>query len=1711
MLCNSIKHLADRSEAQVSGSYVSHLTNKERSKLVSLIGRKCLITCMLNSTKTVVLFDSGAQVSLLNLKWLRKHFPDLEIQPICNLLDSHEINLKTAIDGDIPFEGYVEIPFRLESWESDTNLTIPFLVTSEVLAEPILGFNCIEEIVSNPESYNIQTCEVQKFIKEAFPSCKNPDILVSLFQQRSQVDLCNVKTTQKSVKILPKQSSRLKCFARTGVIEQRIPVLFEPSNFGQLPEDLVVHDSILNIPKGTSCHLTISVTNTSNQPITISPKTILGSLQLLSSITPLPVKLKSATENSTVPVNSDDNQPQATPLSENSEDVSTSSARTVASTESNSKMVSSAAIKSLSSGYSTLKDHIDSSIQPPDLASVKPPFPHQPSVEDDWLPPVDLSHLSADKRQLVEAMLKEESATFSRFKGDIGDVPEIQMKINLKDHTPVQKRYNTVHRPLYPEVKAHLQDLLNRNIITKSSSSYSSPIVAARKKDNSLRLCVDYRDLNRKTVEDKFPLPKVQDCLDSLHGKRMFTLLDQQSAYHQGYVDPSSRHLTAFCTPWGLYEFTRIPFGLANAPSQFQRFIENCLEGLRDEIVIPYLDDLLVFSGSFEEHVEHVRKVLQRLRQHGVKVNPGKCMMFQEEVKYLGHIITPDGYKMDPDNVAAVQKLASDPPPSTVGQLRQLIGFLSYFRKYIKGFSQVSHSLFKLLEKTSQPVMTKKPTNQLPSSTPIIWQQEHQDALEILIKHVTTEPVLCYPDFSKPYILHTDASGHGLGAVLYQEQEQKLRIVAFASRSLKPAEKNYHSSRLEFLALKWALSDKFRPYTFYAPHVTVVTDNNPLTHLTTTAKLNVTSQRWVNELAEYRFTIQYRPGKHHTDADYMSRNPLPIEQKIQQCTELVQLEEVKAILTGVNVDKFLSSISITAIQSQQHFMDEALNKSNLILSPQTLINAQQGDPDIQTVLTYVKKGDRPTLKEQKEKSCETQKLLQNWLKLSINHRGLLSRTVGNRTQVILPLSLREPIIELVHGQMGHIGVDRTTSIIRDRFFWPHMLNDIQHHIKNKCRCIVQKKPQIHKSAPLQTITSSQPLEIVSIDYVKLEQSSGGYQYILTIVDGFTRYLQAYPTKNKCGRSAARVLFNDYIPRFGIPEQLLHDQGQEFEGNLFKELQKLSGITKLRTTPYHPQGNGQCERMNGTILSMLRTLGENQKSRWKDHLNKLVHAYNCARNTTTGYSPFFLMFGREARLPIDLLLGNDEPATDFAKHWQKGMREAYQIVRERSFEKKTTANAKRIKHLLEPLAVGDQVLLKNLTPQEGPSKLKSYWEPIPYTIIEKVGNTGVVYKIRRNDEGKKTKTVHRNLLLECNEVEIFRNRNADEQKPNSLPKSIPKRPTPLSTMQDSDSSDEEVSFTPSQLLLFRREGRPTQSVSTDVTPSEHTEQEPIQEGNPAEESIDSSLTEEIVSYSSSDPDSEDNALESDFEEDSLQEDSSSHSSNEEDDDEEKENKRPQRNRRPKQLFTYNKLGNPSVSMLSRSPKSVLKHPTPDHVALLRKPRKKEKHVKFCPLVPDKEDNMYLDPPSHNYVPQTTNTDQSFTNYVQPPQFSTATRTTPKLYQTTYNDPRLPVLEPLNYPLSQLSYNEPQFTYQPTQRLPDIEYSQMMQPIRHYPSSYPYFSPNSTSPFNSDYYQTSTASFLDNNYHQPLVKPPPGFHHQIPQPTRYTSYPEYLANY
>ena len=364
-----------------------------------------------------------------------------------------------------------------------------------------------------------------------------------------------------------------------------------------------------------------------------------------------------------------------------------------------------------------------------------------------------------------------------------------------------------------------------------------------RKKDGTLRLCVDYRQLNAKTIPDRHPLPRVKDTLQSLGGNSWFSLLDQGKAYHKGFVQETHRHLTAFITPWALYEWVRIPFGLFNASGAFQRFIERCLDGLRDYICIPYLDNVLVFSQDFESHLNHTRTVLQRLRANGIKLKPRKCEVFKNSAKYLGHIVCKDGYRIDPSNTEAIDALTEN-EPRTVGDIRRIVGMLNYYKEYIPNFSQVAAPLFDILQKqpadrtvTTQRSMntgsTQKNTSnkQISSNQPIKWTQVHQDVLFKLTNCLKSTPILAYPDLDAPYVLHTDASQAGLGAVLYQRQNGTMRAISYASRTLSPSEKRYHlhSGKLEFLAVKWAVCEEFKDLLYYAPSFTAYFDNNPLT------------------------------------------------------------------------------------------------------------------------------------------------------------------------------------------------------------------------------------------------------------------------------------------------------------------------------------------------------------------------------------------------------------------------------------------------------------------------------------------------------------------------------------------------------------------------------------------------------------------------------------------------------------------------------------------------------------------------------------------------------------------------------------------------------------------------------------------------------------------------------------------------------------------
>ena len=711
------------------------------------------------------------------------------------------------------------------------------------------------------------------------------------------------------------------------------------------------------------------------------------------------------------------------------------------------------------------------------------------------------------------------------------------MGIKLTDDIPVQKSYVNIPKPLFKEVKGYIEDLLNRGFVRKSQSSYSSPVICVRKKDGTLRLCIDYRQLNRKTIPDKHPLPRIQQTVENLGGNTWFTLLDMNKAYHQGYIEKDSRYKTAFITPWGLYEWERIPFGLTNAPSVFQRFMEDCLHELRDEICVPYLDDVIVFSQSFEEHVEHLQLVLNRLSSRGVKLKASKCKFFQREVCYLGHIISESGYKPSLSNIEAITSLQHK-PPKTIGELRKLLGLLGYYRKYIPGFAKTAKPLTDLLRAD----MAKKSDcnqgrriegnargGQLPSNTQILWQDVHQNSLELLIQALTSPPILAYPDFTRQFILHTDASKDGLGAVLYQEDgEGVLRVIGYGSRSLTNAERNYHmhAGKLEFLALKWAVCDHFRDYLYYAPDFVVYTDNNPLTYVLSTAKLNATGHRWVAELSDFNFKIRYRPGKSNGDADALSRLPHHYQ---ELCCKETSTDTINAIINGITVRKQGNSTWITAVNAE-NYQTSHTTGSKIVTSfnDTDLLDAQSQDPVISRVLSLKQQSKKPPANELKREPPDVKILLREWNRLYLTKSGILRHCSVDLDQLVLPSKYRSLVLKELHNNMGHLEAERVFDLTRERFYWPHMHTQITEYVTKVCPCLKDRVPNIHTRAPLQNITSTMPLELISIDFLHLKLSVSGYEYILIIVDNFTRFAQAYPTRNKEAKTAADKLFNDFF-------------------------------------------------------------------------------------------------------------------------------------------------------------------------------------------------------------------------------------------------------------------------------------------------------------------------------------------------------------------------------------------------------------------------------------------------------------------------------------------------------------------------------------------------------------------------------------------------------
>ena len=438
-------------------------------------------------------------------------------------------------------------------------------------------------------------------------------------------------------------------------------------------------------------------------------------------------------------------------------------------------------------------------------------------------------------------------------------------------------------------------------------------------------------------------------------------------------------------------------YGITNAPPGFQRFINNCLHRLRDKICIAYLDDILVYSKTFQGHVQNLREVLRCLNKKGVKLNSAKCVLFKQEVRYLGRLISKTGYRPDPVDTKALEK--GRIAPTNIGQLRALIGFLGYYRTYIKDFSRKLKPVYDLLQVTTDKAGVKKQSD---SKTKITWKPEHQSIIDDIIKYLQSPEVISYPDFSLPFIVHCDASQTGLGAVLYQKQGDKMKIISFASRTLSPAEKNYHlhSGKLEFLALKWCITEKFSDYLIHGPPFEVITDNNPLTYVLTTAKLNATGLRWINQLANYQFSIKYRSGKKHLDADFLSRHPVNEINTIEKNANIIlKLDDVNTLLSQ-------SSRNVCTVSRAKVELLNFGNTEQVKFQKSDVIKEQQSDDVIGPIYKIVEMGSQIDKIERQKLGRDSKILLKQLNKLYIED-GVLMRKTTNLKQIVLPKTFHQ--------------------------------------------------------------------------------------------------------------------------------------------------------------------------------------------------------------------------------------------------------------------------------------------------------------------------------------------------------------------------------------------------------------------------------------------------------------------------------------------------------------------------------------------------------------------------------------------------------------------------------------------------------------------------------------------------------------------------------
>ena len=924
---------------------------------------------------------------------------------------------------------------------------------------------------------------------------------------------------------------------------------------------------------------------------------------------------------------------------------------------------------------------------------------------------INLTQFDDEQQTEILQLLTDYQDIFAKHDRDYGRcaLPGCEYTIDLVEGArPVKLSPSRATPDKRKIIEKETRQMLADGIIRQSTGEWAAPVVLVKKKDGSWRYTINFKKLNDLTLNDPYPLPRIEDCLDSLAGSQWFSSLDLQAGYWQIPIKEEDQEKTGFCTHEGVFCFQVCPFGAKCAPSKFSKIMDTLLQGLKWSACLVYLDDVIAFSRRFNTHVDRLRQIFQRFRTARLKLKPKKCHLFKPCLEYLGHEVSSKGVSPLESKVRAIKEFAE---PKTHKQLQSFLGLANFYRGYYKQpFAVLAKPLYQLLEKSNR--------------TKFEWRTEHKNAFQALKDAISKDVCLAFPDPAKQYIVHCDACKFGVGCCLMQKQDDgSLRPISFASRTLNKREQSMSTYEQEALAILFALQS-FHCY-LYGNKFILCTDHRPLTYLKNNEQ-NPRITRWLLKIMEYDFSIQFIDGVRNVVADCLSRNAIP-----------------PATTHSTNAD----SNSLLRVHLNKGDVQPSIAELAGPLSTEEIIDAQQADVTLQRFRDN---------SASEETISSTLRTLQRRMEDIFENDGVLYIIDHDVCKIIIPPVLHNSILYEVHNRAisGHMGIQKTLDKFCSKFYWPGAHRIISDYV-HKCEdCQMFKRNYLNVTPELKPITAYSVLELVAMDCVgPLVKSTDGSVYILTCIDLHTRWPEAYAIKDQQTTTIIKCLEN-FIATHGVPKAVLSDKGANFESKLMHSFLRAYNITKKRTSSYAPSTNGACERFNGTLMKVIaKYVSQPNNHTWSECLTMALAAIRQAPHAAlAGLSPFEALYGRKPVTPIDINLPT-QPRTPITAHeynreFQIKMKEMREFINcEQEKEKRQHKERYDSKFSTEfKFNVGDKVYKNNLAPLKPGQNKKMQTKWVGPYVIEEALNDSINYKIRLlNSNLDKTEIIHQRRL------------------------------------------------------------------------------------------------------------------------------------------------------------------------------------------------------------------------------------------------------------------------------------------------------------------------------------------------------------------------------